>query len=106
MASRPQGTKFKLVGASTLIHTGIGNLYSMTVNWRGLAAGNRILIHDGLDATGTVIEEVIINDANSVNPLVVSLPAVGKQFATGLYVNLAGAPGGEKNVSVGYDGNA
>lgn len=51
------------------------------------------------------MEEIIVNDANSVNPMVIPLPAVGKQFATGLFVNL-GAIAGEVNVSVGYDGNA
>lgn len=75
------------------------------MNWRGATAGNRVTVHDGLDATGAVMEEIIVNDANSVNPMVIPLPAVGKQFATGLFVNL-GAIAGEVNVSVGYDGNA
>lgn len=105
MATRPQGTKYRAVSASGLIHTGIGNLYSLSVNWRGATAGNRITIVDGLTAAGTVIEEIIVNDANSVNPLVISLPAVGKEFKDGLYVNL-GAIAGEVNVSIGYDGNA
>jgi len=104
MATRPTGTKYKAVSASALIHTGLGNLYSLSVNWRGATAGNRIVIVDGLTAAGTVIEEIIVNDANSVNPIVIPLPAVGKQFVTGLYVNL-GLIAGEVNVSVGYDGN-
>ena len=105
MATRPQGTKYRTVSASTLIMTGIGNLYSVSINWRGVTAGNRILFHDGTNSSGTVIEEIILNDANSVNPLIIPLPAVGKEFGTGLYVNLGGLSGGEVNVSIGYDGN-
>ena len=105
MASRPQGTKYKVVNASGVIMTGIGNLYSLSVSWRGATAGNRILIHDGISPAGTVMEEIILNDANSVNPMIVPLPSVGKEFGTGLYVNLGGLPGGEAQVSVGYDGN-
>jgi hypothetical protein len=105
MATRPQGTKYKKLTASALVHTGIGNLYSFSASWRGVTAGNRIVIHDGVDATGPAIEEIILNDANSVNPLILPLPAVGKEFGTGLYINLGGITGGEVNVSVGYDGN-
>jgi hypothetical protein len=105
MATRPTGTKYTNVTSTALVMTGLGNLYSLSANWRGATAGNRILIHDGIDATAPVIEEIIINDANSVNPAVVPLPAVGKQFSTGLYVNMGGLSGGEANVSIGYDGN-
>jgi len=86
--------------------TGVGNLYSLMVSWRGVTAGNRILIQDGINASGTIIEEIILNDANSTPAgQTIPLPAVGKEFGTGLYVNLAGITGGEVNVSIGYDAN-
>ena len=75
MASRPKGTKYwhgKYTGsvlkqstnASSLVLTGIGNIYSLDIGFVGATSGNRILIHDGIDATGPVIEEIIINEAS------------------------------------------
>jgi hypothetical protein len=78
------------------------------MSWRGCTAGDRVIVYDGLDATGTVMCEIILNDANSSGPAVqnIMLPSVGKEFKTGLFVNLGGITGGEVNVSVGYDNNA
>lgn len=101
MATRPQGTKYFKISASTLIFTGIGNLYSLFLNWRGVTAGDRVTITDGNG--GAAIEEVILNNANS-DGITVPLPAVGKEFANGIYVAIA-ITGGEMNVSGGYDGN-
>ncbi len=83
--------------------TGLGNLYSAFLSWRGLTAGDRIAILDGTDGTGTPIEEVIVNNANG-DGITIPMPAVGKQFSKGLYVAIAKA-GGEIDLSLGYDAN-
>lgn len=103
MATRPQGTRYAKLTDSSLVMTGIGNLYSAFLSWRGLTAGDRVAILDGTNGSGTPIEEIIVNNANS-DGLIVPMPAVGKQFSIGLYVAVAKA-GGEINLSLGYDGN-
>ena len=103
MPTRPQGTKYAKLTDSALVMTGIGNLYSAFLSWRGLTAGDRVAILDGINGSGAVIEEVIINNANG-DGLAIPLPAVGKEFGTGLYVAVAKA-GGEIDLSLGYDAN-
>lgn len=103
MASRPQGTKYKKMTGTGAVMTGIGNLYSVFLSWRGVTAGDRVLIVDGTSPAGTVMEEIILSDANS-NGITVPMPAVGKEFGTGLYV-VAALTGGEFDLSLGYDGN-
>lgn len=83
--------------------TGVGNLYSLYLSWRGVTAGDRITIIDGINGSGAPMEEIILNNANS-DGIPVPMPAVGKEFGTGLYIAIA-VTGGEVDVSVGYDGN-
>lgn len=102
MARRPQGTRYaKITGDGGSVKTGQGILYSLFLSWRGVTAGNRVVVYDSTSASGTVIEEIILSNANS-DGLTVPLPAVGKQFATGLYIKPA-LTGGEMDISVGYD---
>lgn len=67
-----------------------------------MTAGDRVAIVDGTDATGTPIEEIILNEANNTG-VNVPMPAVGKAFGKGLYV-VVSISGGELNWSAGYDG--
>lgn len=78
--------------------TGIGNLYSLYLSWRGVTAGDRVVIKDN----ATPIMEVILNDANSAQTI--NLPAVGIEFGTSLVISPV-LTGGELNITVGYAGN-
>lgn len=101
MATRPQGTKYAKGSGAATVMTGIGNLYSLFLSWRGVTAGDRFVVTDGNGGAG--IEEVIFAEANN-SGLNIIMPTVGKEFANGLYVTPIVA-GGEVNWSVGYDGN-
>ena len=79
---------------------GMGNLYSLFLNWTGVTDKDRILIYDGT----TCMEEISINNADC-DGLSIPMPIVGKQFATSLRVVCILASGGEVNISIGYDGN-
>lgn len=99
MARRPQGTQYQKIEASTLIRTGIGVLYSVHVSWTGGNAGDRVVIYDNTSASGTAMEEIFLG-ATAGN-ISLSLPTVGKQFLTGLYVLIVS--GGQVTVSIGWD---
>lgn len=83
--------------------TGIGNLYSVFLSWRGVTAGDRLVIIDGTTPAGSVIEEVILSNTNS-DGISIPMPEVGKQFGSGLYIQPV-LSGGEMNVSLGYEPN-
>ena len=103
MATRPAGVKYsKQNGTAALIMTGLGNLYSIMISWRGASAGDRVYLLDGVDGTGKAIMQITINDAN--NTISVPLPSVGLQFENGLYFKPV-ISGGEMDATIGYDGN-
>jgi hypothetical protein len=100
MATRPKGTRFWKGGnAGGTVMTGIGNLYSAFLSWKGVTSGDRVLILDG----ATVIEEIILQDTAN-NGISIPMPTVGKEFATSLVVTPV-LTGGEMNISIGYDAN-
>jgi hypothetical protein len=103
MATRPAGVKYsKQNGTAALIMAGLGNLYSIMISWRGVTAGDRVYLYDGINATGKPIMQITLNDAN--NTISVPLPSVGLQFETGLYFKPI-LTGGEMDATIGYDGN-
>jgi len=104
MATRPQGVKFsKVASAAVQVMTGVGNLYSVFLSWRGVTAGNKVFLYDGVGASAKLICQVTLNEANNSGINVV-LPSVGLQFVDGLYY-LPSLTAGEMDCAIGYDGN-
>ena len=103
MAGRPQGVRSftNNNAADTLIMTGTGNLYSVSLSWTGLTVGDRITLHDNTAASGTKIFEFIVpTAAGSYSP---HLPSVGLVFGTGLFYN-PNVSASTVLVEIGYDG--
>jgi hypothetical protein len=101
MATRPTGVKYwKGNSAGGTVMTGMGNLYSVFLNWTAMTDKDRVLIYDGT----TAMLEVSINNVDS-DGISIDLPSVGLQFATSLRVVCVLAAGGELNITIGYDGN-
>ena len=108
MARRPQGTRSWVRNAAGLadavIKAANGVLYSVNLSWTGATADDIISLHD----CATVAE---ITDANRIftfrvpaatGTFAAVLPAVGKQFESGLVFNQQ-ASGIKLGVAIGYD---
>lgn len=105
MARRPQGVQswVNATGADQAIKSAPGILYGVNVSWHGQSVGDRIVILDSTDGSGSPAKlfELIITTAAGHFPA--SLAEVGKAAAVGLYVNFQVTDDTKIKVSVDYD---
>lgn len=107
MAGRPKPVKTWIspTGADQQIVSGFqGALYGVHLSWNNQTVGDRIIIHDSLTATGNKVFEFILpTTAGSYSP---NLPAVGREFYVGLFLNgqLLATTNDKIKVEVDYDG--
>lgn len=85
---RIQGLSEVYLTGDTLLKSGPGYLFSITIAWSGGTAGNKIIIRDGTDGTGTPAIPFVIGAENGTfsrewfN---------GKAFENGIYVDFQGS---------------
>ena len=105
MAGRPQGVRTFVneTEVDQAVKSATGKLYGISLSWNTKSVGDRIIISDSTDGTGTptkLFEFVLPTTAGSFSP---HLPSVGLEAALGIWLNFQAAGGGEINVNVDYD---
>ena len=73
-----------IIIADTLLKTGHGYIFHLTLAYKGVSAGEICTLIDGVDATGSDLEPIVFPAANGTLEL---NWAQGKEFSTGLFFN-------------------
>jgi len=87
---RKAKASFGLLTADTLIKGASGYLFSLTLSYTGVSAGERCTIVDGTDVTGT--DEVVVVFPAAHGTIQLLWPE-GKEFATGIFYNKGATAG-------------
>jgi len=87
-----------IITADTLIKTGAGEVFHLTLAYKGVTAGELCTLIDGTNITGTDMVAIVFSGANGTIEL---NWAQGKRFTTGLFFN-KGATAGSVFASLTY----
>lgn len=103
MARRPKGVQTFINSDLTdqIIKTGPGIIYSAAFSWTGATVGDRVILYDGTDDTGTKKVEVILTAAAGKH--VEAIAAVGRECLTGIFLNLQLTGSPTFKMAVDYD---
>ena len=80
-----------LLTSDTLVKTGEGYVSSITIAYKGVAAGEFCTLIDGTDATGSDVAVFVFPAANGT--FTKEWRGPGKRFGTGIYYNKGGTAG-------------
>lgn len=85
---RIQGLTELYLTGDKLVKTGEGYVFSITISFTGVSAGQQITLRDGLDGTASPLAPFIAPTAHGT---LTKEWSNGKYFATGLFIDFQGS---------------
>lgn len=86
---RIQGlTELPFSNADSLVKTGKGYIFSITLTFRNATIGDQVVLRNGLDAAAPFLVPFVFATANGT---ITKTWENGKEFTTGLFIDIQGA---------------
>jgi len=103
MARRPKGVQSYVNEAQVeaVIKENPGILYAVNISWSAGTIGDEVILRDGTGNTDRIIFR--FRAPTAAGSFAAALPEVGKEFLTGLYLDLQTTGGSVFRVCVDYD---